>query len=255
MTRIAGKIALVLGGASGIGEAISRRFAAEGAQVIVADWDERRGEAVVRAIGAAARFFPMDVSDPAAWPRLDHDIRAREGRLDILANSAGVVRLGSIEDGTFDDLRFIQSVNSDAVFLACKFAIGLMKDTSRAASIVNILSDSAVRPNHHAAAYGASKGAAINLSRVVALHCAEKGYPIRCNAVLPGLIDTPMTRDVFAKVPDPEAAIRDLLARHFPMGRMGTADEVASAALFLASDEASYVTGAGLAVDGGRTAA
>lgn len=255
MPRLAGKIALVLGGASGIGEAVARRFAAEGARVIVADRDEGRGRVIADDIGAPARFFSIDVSDPEAWPVLDQDIRGAEGSLDILVNSAGVVRLGSIEGASFDDLKYIQSVNSDAVFLACRFAIGIMKDTSRAGAIVNILSDSAVRPNHHAAAYGASKGAAINLNRVVALHCAEMGYPIRCNAVLPGLIDTPMTQAVFARMPDPDAAIRDLLARHFPMGRMGTAEEVASAALFLASDEASYITGASLAVDGGRTAA
>lgn len=255
MPRLAGKIALVLGGASGIGEAIARRFAVEGARVIVGDKHEVRGKSVVHDIGQAARFFPINVSDPEVWRGLDDDIRNAEGALDVLVNSAGVVRLGSIEDGTFEDLKFIQSVNSASVFLACKFAIGIMKDTSHAGSIVNILSDSAIRPNHHAAAYGASKGAAINLNRVVALHCAEKGYPIRCNAVLPGLIDTPMTQAVFAQMPDPDAAIRDLLARHFPMGRMGTVHEVASAALFLASDEASYITGASLAVDGGRTAA
>ncbi|WP_176599397.1 SDR family oxidoreductase [Sphingobium aromaticivastans] len=255
MPRLAGKIALVLGGASGIGEAIARRFVVEGARVVVGDRDERRGRAVVHDIGQAARFVLIDVSDPDAWPGLDDDIRSAEGTIDILVNSVGVVRMGSIEDGTFEDLKFIQSVNSDSIFLACQFAIGIMKDRSRAGSIVNILSDSAIRPNHHAAAYGASKGAALNLNRVVALHCAEKGYPIRCNAVLPGLIDTPMTHAVFARMPDPDAAIRDLLARHFPMGRMGTADEVASAALFLASDEASFITGASLAVDGGRTAA
>ena len=255
MGRIAGKVAIVIGGASGMGEAIAKRFAAEGAKVIVVDRDDQRGQAVVREIGSAARFVRMDVSDPESWPALSKNIRDMEGRLDIMVNSAGVVRMGSIEEGTIDDLRFTQAVNSDAVFMACKFAVEIMKETSKSAAIVNILSDSALRPNHHAAAYAASKGAALNITRVVALHCAEQGYPIRCNSILPGIIDTPMSQRVFSQAPDPEEALRLLLLTRFPMRRMGTPDEVASAALFLASDEASYITGANLAVDGGSTAA
>ncbi|WP_327752237.1 SDR family oxidoreductase (plasmid) [Sphingobium sp. SJ10-10] len=253
--RVSGKIALVTGGASGIGEATVRRFAAEGAHVIIVDRNDERGQAVAREIGSAARFLCVDVTDPAGWLNLDANIRGIYGRLDILVNSAGVVKLASIEDSSLEDLKFAQSVNSNAVFMACQFAVRIMKETSKAAAIVNILSDSAVRPNHHAAAYGISKGSALNITRVVALHCAEKRYPIRCNSILPGLIDTPMSRQAFAQVPDPEAVLRELLDRRFPMRRAGTAEEVASAALFLASDEASYITGASLPVDGGSTAA
>ena len=254
MNRIEGKIALVTGGASGMGEAIAKRFAVEGARVIVADRDERRGTAVVREIGAAARFVSMDVSKPENWTSLDKDIRATEGRLDILVNCAGIVKWGSIEDNSFEDLMSTQAVNSDAVFIGCKFAVAIMKETSKAGSIVNILSTSSVRPNHRAAAYCASKGAALNTTRVVALHCAEQGYPIRCNSILPGVIETPMLDGVFSGASDPAEVRRGLLAR-LPMGRLGRTDEVASATLFLASDEASYITGTSLAVDGGCTAA
>ncbi|WP_157801201.1 SDR family oxidoreductase [Sphingobium sp. LB126] len=255
MARLAGKIALVTGGASGMGAAIAKRFATEGAQLIVTDLDETRGETVVAQIGSQARFVRLDVVDPAEWRAIDADIRGREGRLDILVNSAGAIRMGTIETNSIDDLKLLQAVNAESVFLACQFAVGIMKDTSQAGAIVNILSSSSVRPNPQTTAYSAAKGAALNINRVVALHCAERRYPIRCNAILPGLIDTPMARAALGQGRDLDDAVQQLLDHRFPMGRMGRPEEVAAAALFLASDEGSYVTGAALPVDGGSTAA
>ncbi|WP_327752230.1 SDR family oxidoreductase (plasmid) [Sphingobium sp. SJ10-10] len=255
MERLVEKVALVTGGASGMGAAIAKRFALEGARVLVADLDERRGAAVAADIGSAARFVPLDVSDPDGWANVDKDIREAEGRLDILVNSAGAIRMGTIEDNSIEDFEYLQSVNAGSVFLACKFAVAIMKETSKSAAIVNILSASSVRPNPQTAAYSASKGAGLNITRVVALHCAEKRYPIRCNSVLPGLIDTPMVRAALGQRQRLEEAIDTLLDHRFPMRRMGTVDEIAAAALFLASDEASYITGANLPVDGGSTAA
>lgn len=255
MTRLAGKVALVTGGASGMGAAVAERFAQEGARLIIADINDAGGAALASKIGAAARFTRLDVTDPDAWNALATDIGEREGRLDILVNAAGAIRMGTIESNSIGDLKLLQAVNTESIFLACQFAIGLMKETSEAGAIVNILSSSSVRPNPQTTAYSASKGAALNLTRVVALHCAEQGYPIRCNAILPGLIDTPMARAALGAKGELIQTIQSLLDHRFPMRRMGRPEEIASAALFLASDEASYVTGASLAVDGGSTAA
>jgi len=125
MGRIEGKVAVVTGGASGMGEAIVRRFAEEGAKVVIVDRDMARGERLATELGGSVRFVASDVTQPASWENLMADLRSRDGKLDILVNSAGIVKIGSVEDTTVDDWRAVQAVNAEAMFLGCKYAIGL----------------------------------------------------------------------------------------------------------------------------------
>jgi 3(or 17)beta-hydroxysteroid dehydrogenase len=252
MGRIEGKVAVVTGGASGMGEAIVRRFAVEGAEVVVVDREVARGERLAAELGSPVRFVAADVTQPASWEALMADIKGREGKLDILVNSAGIVKIGSVEDTSVEDWRAVQAVNAEGMFLGCKYAIGLMKETSTSAAIVNIVSTSSPRPTAFSFAYSCSKATATNITRTTALHCAEQRYPIRCNAVLPDVTETPMMRNMLETVGNPDDMLAGLTAR-CPVGRIGQPAEVASAVLFLASDEASFITGIGLPVDGGCT--
>lgn len=250
MNRVAGKIGLVTGGASGIGEAIARLLVTQGARVIIADIDDARGADLVRKIGRDVQFMHLDTTDESNWQQVTRDILATHGRLDILVNAAGIVLLGSVEQCTLEEWRKVQSVNADGVFLGCKHGVLLMKGTTVAGSIINIVSDSALRPTPFAVAYVCSKATVLNLTRATALLCAQERYPIRCNSLLPGVIETPMLEHLYSMAPD-RTALRTALLSRYPMRREGTPEEVANAALFLASDEASFITGVALPVDGG----
>ena len=249
--RLAGKAALVTGGASGIGLATARRFVAEGARVVIADLDEAAGAQAAGELGAAAFFLRHDVTSEPGWEALMRECAARFGGVDVLLNSAGVFRFGTIEDTTLAEWRRTIAVNLDGTFLGCRAAVRAMRE--RGGSIINMSSVSGLRGDPDNAAYDASKGGVRLLTKSVALHCARRGYPVRCNSVHPGSIDTPMVRGCFASRPDPDAEARAWL-REVPAGRLGRAEEIASLNLYLASDEASYVTGAEFTIDGGMTA-
>ena len=248
--RLDGKVALITGGASGMGASMARVFAGEGAKVAVADMLEDEGKKVVEEItraNGAAIFQRLDVTSEAEWQAAITATLAAFGKLDILVNDAGIS--GSAEDDLFDSAAWqkIMAVNSTGTFLGMKYAIPEMKKAGGGA-IVNISSISGVtgqRGIH--VAYNASKGAVRTLTKAAAVQHGRDN--IRVNSVHPGLMP-PMRSS--GRTADPE--VRARMLRQVPMGRAGRVEEVANAVLFLASDEASYITGAELWVDGGYLA-
>lgn len=254
--RVAGKVALVTGAASGIGRAIARVLAEQGATVLVSDIEETAALAVVAEIaedGGSAEVVALDVSDEDQWAAALDGVVERHGRLDVLVNNAGIITGdGTIEDVTLDAWRRIQAVNAEGVMLGCKHGVRVMK-AAGGGSIVNISSIAGIVGAPHLTSYCASKGAVRLLTKSVALHCARQGYGIRCNSVHPSYTDTPMVDRMVAQRSDPER-MRAALQAASPLGRMGTPADVAGAVLYLASDDSAFVTGAELVVDGGVTA-
>ncbi|MEH3146682.1 MAG: SDR family oxidoreductase [Methylobacterium frigidaeris] len=254
MQRLAGKVALVTGGARGIGLATAHRFAREGAvAVVLADIDEAVGR-MAEAEHPAFRFEPLDVTDDAAWGRVVDGITARHGGLDVVVNSAGIAVVGTIESVSLEEWRRVQSVNLDGTFLGCRHAVRAMKPPAgRGGSVINLSSVSGIVGGHNLAAYNASKGGVRLLTKSVALHCARQGYGVRCNSIHPGFTETELLHSLSAGGRDPEA-LREKLRASVPVGRNAQAEEVAAMAAYLASDEAAFVTGSELVIDGGVTA-
>ena len=251
MNRLAGKFALITGGASGIGAATARRFVAEGAQVVIVDVNDALGQAVAQELGAAkCRYRHCDVTQLADVERAVSEAQAfferSNGTLNVLFNNAGVGLLGETPDVDPAEWRRIIDIDLNAVFYGCRAAIPLMRANGGGA-IVNTASISGLFGDYALGAYNAAKAGVINYTRTLALDHGKHG--IRANALCPGIVDTPLTAAAKG-VPDFYAAF----VASIPLGRAGTADEMANAVVFLASDEASYVTGAALVVDGGRTA-
>lgn len=248
MTRVAGKVALVTGGASGIGRGCARLLAAEGARVVIADRDLERGAAVAAELGAPHMFAHLDVTDEDGWARVMSSI----DRLDVLVNSAGIAVWGDIEQLTLEQWRLQHAVNADGTFLGCRAAVAAMKHTG-GGSIINLSSVAGLIGVADAAAYCSSKGAVRLLTKSVALHAARAGYNIRCNSVHPSFIDTPMVQQFVDVAPD-KAKARTFFERAAPLKRLGEVADVANLVLFLASDESKFITGSELVVDGGLTA-
>ncbi|MGO4327834.1 glucose 1-dehydrogenase [Cupriavidus sp. M-11] len=252
--RMQDKIALVTGGASGMGLAFSRRLAREGARVFFTDINEtggRQAEAELRQAGLQAAFLRHDVAQEADWLRVLDHIRVAEGRLDVLVNNAGIAISQTIETCTLEDFDKILNVNLKSVFLGCKHGLALMK--AKGGSIINVSSITAICGEPMAPAYSASKAGVRFLSKSVALHCAEKGYAIRVNSLHPGYIDTPLLASGnTGSLSEAELmASRMRIGGEIPLKRRGTPDEVAGAVLYLASDDSAYITGTELVVDGG----
>lgn len=247
MARFDGCVALVTGGASGIGRATWQRLSAEGAAVVVTDIDETcAGE--VTALGPMGMFLTQDVSSRAGWAEVIDRVRARHGRLDVLVNAAGILREGTVEDTDLATWRRVMAVNLDGTFWGCQSVIPLMREGGRG-SIVNLSSVSGIKGDPELAAYDASKGAVRLLSKEVALFCTRRGYPVRCNSVHPGVVETPMVANFLATT-------RLSRAEDWkqPIGRLIQAAEVAGMIAWLASAESSFVTGAEYVIDGGMTA-
>lgn len=246
--RIAGKVALVTGGASGLGEAIARRFVAEGAAVVIADIDVESGERLAGEIDAA--FERLDVTDPEDWTAAITAVETRHARLDILVNNAGITTMGSIEALDLDAFRTMLDIDLVGVFLGCKLAVPLMRRSG--GTVINMSSMCGLRAQPDLAGYNAAKAAVTHLTRSVALHYASLRCDLRCNSVHPGAIHTPILDKVMAQVPDPQALLAGFVATH-PVGRLGRPDEVAALVLYLATDEAAFATGAAFTLDGGAS--
>jgi 3(or 17)beta-hydroxysteroid dehydrogenase len=253
--RLEGKTAIVTGAASGIGRATARLFAAEGARVIGSDMTAIDPEKWAADVGHGALFVQQDVRDEARWNQVVDMACSRFARLDVLANIAGIN--GLLAENTppqepdLVDLatwRWIQETNCESLVLGCRAAIAAMRRTGGGA-IVNVSSIAAQKGWPVRASYAASKAVVLQYTRTVARRAAEQGWNIRCNAVLPGPIDTPMLRPPGR--PAPLAGDGRSGVDHVPLKRYAAPEEVARPILFLASDEASYITGTGLLVDGG----
>ena len=245
---MAEKVALVTGAAGGIGSAICRELHANGAHVIASDIDE----SALATLGHDLHLpltLRVDVTQQADWAVALQTIGDGVGRLDILVNNAGVAMLADLEETTFADWRKILSVDLDSVFLGSQAALPLLSK-SAAGAIVNIASVSALVASHNTAAYATAKAGVRHLTRSIALHCARRRYPVRCNAVHPVFVETAMLHALTGGRDD----IKDKMRRQIPMREFVTPDDVAKAVLFLVSDDARMINGADLTVDGGLTA-
>lgn len=252
MSRFQGKISLITGAASGLGAATARRLHAEGAFVVVTDVDVKKGEALVDELQERAEFHALDVTSEAMWMAVLALVAERHGGLDVLVNNAGVGVVADIESTTIEQWRFVHAVNVEGTFFGCKHAIGIMKGRA-GGSIINMSSVAGILGAPNLAAYCSSKGAIRTLTKSVAMHCAKMGYNIRCNSVHPAFTDTPMVDAIAATSKDPVRA-KAGLAKAIPLGRMGEPSDVAAAVAYLASDDARFVTGIELLVDGGLLA-
>ena len=253
MSRVQGKRCLVSGAARGIGLAVCERLIEEGAQVMMADVDAASGEAQAQRLGEHAVFQPLDVTRDEQWDSALDAIERRWGGVDVLVNNAGIALMGDIESTTPEQWQRTLDVNLSAVMLGTRKAVARMK--GQGGAIVNMASIEGLIGEPLALAYNAAKGGVRLFTKSAAVHCARAGYGIRINCVCPGFIDTEMVRGAVGGL-DAEAAgqFQQALMARVPMGRLGQAREIANAVLFVASDEASFMTGADLVVDGGHTA-
>jgi len=259
--QVAGKVALVTGGASGIGQAIAELLAEEGASVVVADVDELKGPEVVAGIKKAGRdavFLQQDVTSEPRWSEVVAEIARRFGKLDVLVSNAGIgIGAASVVDMSLADWRRQTAINLDGVFLSVKYCLPLMRKTG-GGSIIMMSSLAGLRGSATLAGYSATKGGVRLFAKSVAMECASAGDGIRVNSVHPGIIDTP----IWGKIPAGATAsgqnapidFAELARLATPLGRPGQAREIAQGVLYLASDASSYVTGSELVIDGGMFA-
>ncbi len=250
-----GKSAIVTGGALGIGRACALKLAEEGAAVAVTDVDVSKGPLVVEEIrsrGGDAIFINHDVSDESGWEHVVKLAVERYKKVDVLVNNAGVALAKDVEHTTLAEWSWLMSINLDGVFLGTKHAILAMK-AAGGGSIVNLSSIEGLVGDPNLAAYNASKGGVRLLTKSAALYCAKSGYNIRVNSVHPGYIWTPMVEN-FLKSQGDVAQGRKALDSLHPIGHVGEPDDIAYGVLYLASDEAKFVTGTELVIDGGYTA-
>jgi 3(or 17)beta-hydroxysteroid dehydrogenase len=250
--RLAGKACFVTGAASGLGLAMAKAFSAEGANIVLADREREKGEAAAAGIDNAF-FLALDVTEEAQWvAALDETVR-RLGRLDVLVNNAGIALIGTVETTSLEEFRRMTRVNVDGVFLGCKYGIPHLR-AAGGGSIINLSSVAGLIAAPQMAGYSATKGAVCLLTKSVAIDLARRGDKIRCNSIHPVFFNTPMLAGL--SLPGmTEERQQTALMRSVPMGRFGEPEEVAALAVFLASDESSFITGAEMVIDGGFTAA
>ncbi len=256
--RVAGKVAIVTGGASGIGRSCALRLAQEGATVMVTDIQDAQGAETVAAIndkGGTAQFLHHDVTSEDEWRSVVSATVSAFGGLNVLVNNAGIAIGGSIVTMELADWQRQQSINLDGVFLGVKHCIPSMRD-SGGGSIINMSSVAGLKGAASLAAYNATKGGVRLFTKGVALECAQSRWPIRVNSVHPGIIDTPIWTKINPEMQDGAHVIdADALAQmSVPSGVLGSPLDIANGVLFLASDDSSYMTGTELVIDGGISA-
>lgn len=251
--RVEGKVALVTGGASGLGAASARMLVREGAKVAITDVNEAGAQALARELGEATRAWRLDVTREQDWGAVVDAVLATFGRLDVVLNNAGMGIAKDVEELSLEEWRLVHAVNLDGVFLGCKHAIRAMRQCGARGSIINMSSVAGLVGVAALPAYCSAKSGVRLLTKSVALHCAQKGYGIRCNSLHPVFVETPMVEEL-ANLSGDAAKARERMIRGIPLGRLGHADEVAHAVVFLASDESSLMTGSELVLDGGATA-
>ena len=247
------RIAVITGAGSGIGQAMARLFASEGARIFAADVNESAAQETARIIteaGGTCRTFAVDVSRPEQVRAMVDAAISAFGRIDILCNNAGIGSTTDVVECEPDEWDRVMTVNVKSVYLGCKYAIPHML-AQGGGVIVNTASVAGMVGLPKRASYSASKGAVIALTRQVAVEYVEQG--IRVNCLCPGTVDSPWVGRLLQQADDPVAARQALVARQ-PLGRLGTPDEIAAAALYLVSDDAAFITGTGLVIDGGLTA-
>jgi 3(or 17)beta-hydroxysteroid dehydrogenase len=256
MQKLNNKVALVTGGASGLGRAIAQRLARDGAQVVITDLQTELGAA--RAEESGVRFLHQDVADEARWSEVIRAVEADFGRLDVLVNNAGILGpmngAATPEDTSLADWRRIFAVNVEGVFLGCRAAIPAMRRVG-GGSIINISSIAGLRASPHATAYGASKATVRQLTKSIAQHCAQEKLNIRCNSVHPGTVRTALwDNQALERARKSGVSLETIVAEtrsRIPLGELQCPEDTAAAVAFLASDDARYITGTKLIVDGG----
>ena len=263
MGMLDGKIALVTGAARGLGEAISKSFIEQGAEVLLTDMNEEQVAETARGLGNKASFLRHDVTSEDDWKAAIAAVKETFGGLDVLVNNAGIAGGGRLEETTLEEWRQITAVNMDGVFLGHKYAAPLIRERADkwegGGSIINLSSVAGLIGLPGAHAYCASKGAVRLLTKSAALEYAGAGENIRVNSIHPAFIDTPMAAQMVQGIHDNGLAqnldeARALLEMMHPIGRLGEPKDIASAATFLASDESSFMTGSEFVVDGGLAA-
>lgn len=247
--NVANKTIVITGGAGGLGSAMSKLLAEKGASVFILDLVEEKGAALVQEItasGGKARFYKMDLTSEADWQKVISEILEVSGKIDVLINNAGINIRKPIEEMSFDEWNTMMRVNTGTVFLGCKMAIPVMRKQGGGAIINTSSVCGLIGHRYTPEAYTATKGAVTMLTKAVASRYAKDG--IRCNCINPSTVDTPFVQELFK---DPERKKERL--GEVPLGRLATVDDVANAVLYLASEEASFINGVALPIDGGVT--
>ena len=260
MGKLNGKIVLITGATTGIGLAcVKLAILEDAAAIILSGRDEIEGEEVLKTLDKRCIYIKLDVRLEKDWKKAINMINVKYGVLDVLINNAGITgtkledpALG-LEETSLESWREVHSTNLDGIFLGCKSAMKLMADSAGGA-IVNVGSRSGINGRHDRIAYGSSKAALSNITRSIAIYAASKDYNVRCNCVLPSTILTPVWEPIFGETDHYNQERLDLFSEKIPLKRFGKPEEVAQAIIFLASDDASYITGAELIVDGGSSA-
>jgi len=247
--RLKDKVALITGAAQGLGKEMAKSMIAEGAEVYISDINQEQLDKTVTELSCSG--INLDVTKSEDWKKAVSHIQEKSGSLNILVNNAGIGNGGDIESTDIDTWKLVHNVNLDSVFLGCKYALPLMRESGNG-SIINISSMSGIVASHNTSAYNSSKAAVRHLSKSIALHCAKSTNLVRCNSIHPVFTRTAMVQSMIDAAP--ERNIEQKLIQQIPIRKLAEPIDIANAAIFLASDESSFITGTELLIDGGLSA-
>ena len=247
--RLKDKVALITGAAQGLGKEMAKSMMAEGAEVYISDINKDQLDKTVKELSCFG--ISLDVTKSEDWENAIDHIKEKSGSLNILVNNAGIGNGGDIESTDMETWKLVHNVNLDSVFLGCKYALPLMRDSGNG-SIINISSMSGIVASHNTSAYNSSKAAVRHLSKSIALHCAKSTNLVRCNSIHPVFTRTAMVQSMIDAAP--ERNIEQKLIQQIPIRKLAEPIDIANAAIFLASDESSFITGTELLIDGGLSA-